>query len=59
MFGYHTYLSVVTKFLSDHFRMIAEDADTLFCRDAKSKSVVDIGSNDGQVYKPDVFRKEV
>lgn len=47
MFGDHTYLSGVTRSLSDHFRNIAHEIDALFFKDSKVKSVLDIGSNDG------------
>lgn len=51
MFGDHTYLSGVTKSLSDHFRRIAEEVDTRFFRETPGKSVLDIGSNDGTQLK--------
>ena len=51
MFGDHTYLSGVTKSLSDHFRRIAEEVDTRFFKTAPGKSVLDIGSNDGTQLK--------
>lgn len=47
MFGDHTYLSGVTKSLSDHFRGVADDVDRRFFGDTVAKSVLDIGSNDG------------
>lgn len=47
MFGDHTYLSGITKSLSDHFRQIAEDVDKRFGSDFQKKSILDIGSNDG------------
>ena len=47
MFGDHTYLSGVTRSLSEHFRAIAQEADQRFFRNAVGKSVLDIGSNDG------------
>ncbi len=47
MFGDHTYLSGVTKSLSEHFRQIAEDVDKRFGDDFQKKSILDIGSNDG------------
>jgi SAM-dependent methyltransferase len=47
MFGDHTYLSGVTRSLSDHFRKVAEEVDTRFFAEAPGKSVLDIGSNDG------------
>jgi len=51
MFSDHTYLSGVTKSLSEHFRTIAEEADSRFFRNKRSKSVLDIGSNDGTQLK--------
>lgn len=47
MFGNHTYLSGVTKSLSEHFKTVAQEVDTRFHLDVKLKSVLDIGSNDG------------
>lgn len=51
MFSDHTYLSGVTKSLSDHFRAVAEAVDSRFFRDAERLSVLDIGSNDGTQLK--------
>ena len=51
MFGDHTYLSGITKSLSEHFRTIAEDADRRFFASIQKKSVLDIGSNDGTQLK--------
>lgn len=51
MFGDHTYLSGVTRSLSDHFQVIAEEADARFFKDRSEKSVLDIGSNDGTQLK--------
>lgn len=51
MFGDHTYLSGVTKSLSDHFKSIAIEVDDLFFKDKMNKSVLDIGSNDGTQLK--------
>ena len=51
MFGNHTYLSGVTRSLSEHFRSIAQEADQRFFRNAAGKSVLDIGSNDGTQLK--------
>jgi len=51
MFSEHTYLSGVTKTLSEHFKKVAEEVDTLFFKDVKNKSVLDIGSNDGTQLK--------
>ncbi|MHB8727676.1 MAG: methyltransferase domain-containing protein [Sulfuricaulis sp.] len=47
MFGDHTYLSGVTKSLSEHFRNIAHEVDSRFFVGQSQKSVLDIGSNDG------------
>ena len=47
MFGDHTYLSGITNSLSEHFRKITEEVDRRFFSDYQSKSVMDIGSNDG------------
>ena len=51
MFGDHTYLSGVTKSLSDHFKKVAEDVDQEFFKAREKKSVLDIGSNDGTQLK--------
>lgn len=51
MFGDHTYLSGITKSLSDHFKKVAEEVDTRFFKNVTSKSVLDIGSNDGTQLK--------
>lgn len=51
MFGNHTYLSGVTKSLSDHFKHIAEEVDSLYFKDRAEKSMLDIGSNDGTQIK--------
>ena len=51
MFGDHTYLSGVTKSLSEHFRNVAAEVDRRFFQNAKGKSVLDIGSNDGTQLK--------
>lgn len=51
MFGDHTYLSGVTRTLSDHFRGIAAELDSQFFQAAPRKSVCDIGSNDGTQLK--------
>lgn len=51
MFGNHTYLSGVTKSLSDHFQRIAQEVDNGYFRDTAGKSVLDIGSNDGTQLK--------
>lgn len=51
MFGDHTYLSGITKSLSEHFRTIAEEVDNSFFKTVTHKSVLDIGSNDGTQLK--------
>jgi 2-polyprenyl-3-methyl-5-hydroxy-6-metoxy-1,4-benzoquinol methylase len=51
MFGDHTYLSGVTRSLSDHFRAVAEEVDSRFFNSTAGKSVLDIGSNDGTQLK--------
>ncbi|MCF4967331.1 methyltransferase [Nostoc sp. CMAA1605] len=51
MFGDHTYLSGVTRSLSEHFRNVAEEVDSRFFQDTQNKSVLDIGSNDGTQLK--------
>jgi hypothetical protein len=45
MFGNHTYLSGVTKSLSDHFQTVAIEVDQQFFHNTPRKSVLDIGSN--------------
>jgi SAM-dependent methyltransferase len=51
LFGDHTYLSGITKTLSDHFATIAHEADERFLKDKLKKNVLDIGSNDGTQLK--------
>jgi 2-polyprenyl-3-methyl-5-hydroxy-6-metoxy-1,4-benzoquinol methylase len=51
MFADHTYLSGVTRTLSDHFKNIAYNVDSIYFRDLKRKSILDIGSNDGTQLK--------
>lgn len=51
MFGNHTYLSGITRSLSEHFKKIAHEVDTRFGSTLISKSVLDIGSNDGTQLK--------
>lgn len=51
MFGEHTYLSGITKTLSDHFRSVAEEVDNAFFKNTPGKCVLDIGSNDGTQLK--------
>jgi len=47
MFGDHTYLSGITKSLSDHFKTVAAEVDSRFRAGKATPSVLDIGSNDG------------
>jgi len=51
MFGDHTYLSGVTRSLSEHFRAVAREVDDRFFASQKPKSILDIGSNDGTQLK--------
>ncbi len=51
MFGDHTYLSGVTKSLSEHFRAVADEVDRNFFAGKSNKSILDIGSNDGTQLK--------
>lgn len=51
MFGDHTYLSGITKSLSEHFRKISVDVDSRFGGEFAIKNVLDIGSNDGTQLK--------
>ena len=52
MFGDHTYLSGITKSLSEHFKKIAIEADQNLLTDQSiHKSILDIGSNDGTQLK--------
>ena len=51
MFGDHTYLSGVTRSLSNHFKNVAHEIDDRFFKDTPNKSVLDIGSNDGTQLK--------
>ncbi|MGK7941882.1 MAG: methyltransferase domain-containing protein [Crocosphaera sp.] len=51
MFGDHTYLSGVTKSLSEHFKNVAHEIDDRFFKNTANKSVLDIGSNDGTQLK--------
>jgi hypothetical protein len=50
MFGDHTYLSGVTKSLSEHFRNVAGEVDAAF-KGRTFRSILDIGSNDGTQLK--------
>jgi hypothetical protein len=47
MFSDHTYLSGMTKTLSDHFQGVAKEVDRRFFSAKRSKAMLDIGSNDG------------
>jgi len=51
MFSNHTYLSGVTKSLSNHFRKIVKNISKDFNKDNKTKLILDIGSNDGTFLK--------
>ncbi len=51
MFGNHTYLSGVTKALSSHFRGVAAEVNERFNSSGDTKSILDIGSNDGTQLK--------
>lgn len=51
MFSDHTYLSGVTRSLSEHFRGVAEEVDQRFRGDRPEPAVLDIGSNDGTQLK--------
>jgi SAM-dependent methyltransferase len=51
MFGDHTYLSGVTRSLSDHFAAVARTVDERFFATTPHKSILDIGSNDGTQLK--------
>jgi SAM-dependent methyltransferase len=51
MFGDHTYLSGVTKSLSNHFEEVAKEIDQQFGSRWPQKAVLDIGSNDGTQLK--------
>jgi len=51
MFSNHTYVSGTTKTLAKHFLDTAKEVDLLFTHDRSSKSILDIGSNDGTQLK--------
>lgn len=51
MFGDHTYLSGITRSLSEHFYKVADEVDARFFKTRERKSVLDIGSNDGAMLK--------
>ena len=47
MFSNHTYLSGITKTLSDHFLKISNEINNKFNKKKEKKSILDLGSNDG------------
>lgn len=47
MFADHTYLSGMTKTLTDHFAGVAQEVDRRFFASRPGKAMLDIGSNDG------------
>ena len=47
MFSNHTYLSGITKSLSDHFKNISIKLNKRFNKNSERKSIIDLGSNDG------------
>ncbi len=51
LFGNHTYLSGITRTLSDHFGRVAREVDTSFMQGRTRKTILDIGSNDGTQLK--------
>ncbi|HSU88220.1 MAG TPA: class I SAM-dependent methyltransferase [Terriglobia bacterium] len=51
LFGDHTYLSGITRTLSDHFAKVAAEVDRRYMQGRITKSVLDIGSNDGTQLK--------
>jgi SAM-dependent methyltransferase len=51
MFGNHTYLSGVTRSLSQHFEQVAHEVNQRFFSQHPDKAVMDIGSNDGTQLK--------
>lgn len=51
MFADHTYLSGVTRSLSEHFRQVAAEVDGRVPDRGRQKTVLDIGSNDGTQLK--------
>lgn len=51
MFSEHTYLSGITRSLSEHFKAVAYEVDRSFSGTNTDKSVLDIGSNDGTQLK--------
>ena len=57
MFADHTYLSGITKTLSDHFKEVADKIDLRFNKNKTKKEILDIGSNDGTFLKHFVKKK--
>ena len=51
MFSDHTYLSGITKTLSDHFERVSNDLNKKYNKENKIKRILDIGSNDGTFLK--------
>ena len=51
LFGGHTYLSGITRTLSDHFERVAREVDECYMRGRPNTAVLDIGSNDGTQLK--------
>ena len=51
MFSDHTYLSGITKTLSNHFKKICNNINKQFNCDKSKKSILDLGSNDGTFLK--------
>jgi SAM-dependent methyltransferase len=51
MFGDHTYLSGVTRSLSEHFRSVTDEVGRRLPPAADKRAVLDIGSNDGTQLK--------
>lgn len=51
MFADHTYLSGITRSLSEHFKNVTVEVDTRFFKNTDKKAVLDIGSNDGTQLK--------
>jgi SAM-dependent methyltransferase len=51
MFGDHTYLSGVTRSLSEHFQRVATEVNERFFKAVSGRTVLDIGSNDGTQLK--------
>jgi SAM-dependent methyltransferase len=51
MFGDHTYLSGVTRSLDQHFQSVAEEVERRLGDKASTKTVLDLGSNDGTQLK--------